>query len=49
VYALCGGEGVAFGIVKITTVVTLDGRKWKIKLCMSEHTKIGEHGVGIGF
>jgi hypothetical protein len=47
VYAVCGGEGVEFGIVELTIIVTLYGRKWQIKLCMSERVKRGECGVGI--
>jgi hypothetical protein len=49
VYAVCGSEGVEFGIIALMTVVTLYGCKRKIKLCMSERAKRGEHGVGIGF
>jgi hypothetical protein len=49
VYAMCGGEGVEFGTVELTTVVTLYGCKRQIKLCISEHAKRGERGVGIGF
>jgi hypothetical protein len=47
--AVCGGEGVEFGIIELTTVVILYGCKRQIKLCMSEHAKRGERGVGIGF
>jgi hypothetical protein len=47
VYAMCGDEGVEFGIIKLTTIVTLYGCKRQIKLCMSEHTKRDECGVGI--
>jgi hypothetical protein len=47
--AVCGGEGVEFGIIELTTVVTLYGCKRQIKLCMSECIKIGERGVGIRF
>jgi hypothetical protein len=49
VYIVCGSEGVEFGIIELTIVVTLYGRKRQIKLCMSERTKRGKHGVGIGF
>jgi hypothetical protein len=49
VYAMCGGEGVEFGIIELTTVVTLYGCKRQIKLCMSKRAKRGERGVGIGF
>jgi hypothetical protein len=49
VYVLCDGEGVEFGIVELTTIVTLYGRKRQIKLCMSKRAKRGEHGVGIRF
>jgi hypothetical protein len=49
VYAVHGREGVEFGIVKLTTVVTLYGCKRKIKLCMSKCMKRGEHCIGIGF
>jgi hypothetical protein len=49
VYVVCGGEGVEFHIVELTTIVTLYGRKRQIKLCMSERTKRGECGVGIRF
>jgi hypothetical protein len=46
---MCGGEGVEFGIIELTTVVTLYGCKRQIKLCMSERAKRGERGVGIRF
>jgi hypothetical protein len=48
-YAMCGGEGVEFGIIELMTVVTLYGCKRKIKLCMSKRAKRGERGVGIKF
>jgi hypothetical protein len=47
--AVCGSEGVEFGIIELTTIVTLYGRKRQIKLCMNERAKRGERGVGIGF
>jgi hypothetical protein len=46
---MCAGEGAEFGIIELTTVVTLYGCKRQIKLCMSECAKRGERGVGIGF
>jgi hypothetical protein len=49
VYAVCGGEGVKFGIIELTTVVTLYGCKRQIKLCMSERAKRGERDIGIEF
>jgi hypothetical protein len=49
VYAVCGGEGVDFGIIELTTVVTLYGCKMQIKLCISECAKTCERGVDIGF
>jgi hypothetical protein len=49
VYAVCGGEGVEFGIIELTTIVTLYGCKRQIKLCMSKCSKRGKRGVGIGF
>jgi hypothetical protein len=49
VYAMCGSEGVEFGIIELTTVVILYECKRQIKLCMSERAKRGERGVGIGF
>jgi hypothetical protein len=42
VYAIFSGEGVDFGVVELTIVVTLDGRKRQVKLCMSLHSKRGE-------
>jgi hypothetical protein len=49
VYAVCGGERVEFGIIELTTVVTLYRCTRKIKLCMSKCVKRGECGVGIEF
>jgi hypothetical protein len=49
VYAVCGSEGVEFGIIELTTIVTLYGCKMQIKLCISECAKRSEHGVDIGF
>jgi hypothetical protein len=46
---MLGGEGVEFGVVKLTIVVTLDGRKRQVKLCMSVCVKKGERGVSIRF
>jgi hypothetical protein len=46
VYAVRGGEGVEFGIIKLMTVVTLYGCKRQIQLCMSECAKRGKRGVG---
>jgi hypothetical protein len=46
---MCGGEGVEFGIVELTAIVTLYERKRQIKLCMSERVKRVECGIGIRF
>jgi hypothetical protein len=48
-YAMCGGEGVEFGIIELTTFVTPYGCKRQIKLCMSERANRGERDVGIRF
>jgi hypothetical protein len=49
VYVVCGGEGVEFSIIELTTVVTLYGYKRHIKLCMSKLAKRDKRDVGIGF
>lgn len=48
-YTVRGGKGVEFGVVELTTVVTLYGRKRQIKLSMGERAKRGERGVSIRF
>ena len=47
-YAMHGGERVKFGVVELTAVVTLDGRKRQIKLSIGERTKRRKSGVGVG-
>jgi hypothetical protein len=49
VYAVCGGEGVEFGIIELTTVVMLYGCKRQVKLCISKRAKRGERGMDIRF
>jgi hypothetical protein len=49
VYVIRGGEGVEFGVVKLTTIVTMYGRKRQTKLGIDERVKRGNRDVSIGF
>jgi hypothetical protein len=49
VYDVRGSEGVEFGVVELTTVITLYGCKRQIKLGMCESVKRGERSVCIRF
>ena len=46
-YAVHGGERVKFGVVELTTVVTLYGRKRQIKLSIGERTQRRKSGVSV--
>ena len=47
-YAVHGGERVKFGVIELTAIVTLYGRKRQIKLSIGERTKRRKSGVGVG-
>jgi hypothetical protein len=49
VYAVCGDDGVEFGVVDLTIIVTLYRRKRQIKVSIGEHAKRGERDVSIRF